>query len=236
MAHDTFTRDGFFFYETDFKALNNSGVEGRVLAFVDEHAQSVTFDMKAIGLVPNQVHPQHVHGFPDDRDSKTPTIEQDADTDGFIELTEGATTYGPIQLNLTTQSGDASQLTGMGATFPTADADGMISYRQTFSFADLGMTGESVFDDISPLEAKEIVLHGLDLAAGQGENGGEADGTPGYKLVLPVAAGELREVMGAEAVVEAVDELGMFEAGLIDWNAVAADQAVNPPAADTWSL
>ncbi|HEV7265300.1 MAG TPA: hypothetical protein VGN83_10315, partial [Falsiroseomonas sp.] len=129
-----------------------------------------------------------------------------------------------------------SQLTGMGATFPTADADGMISYRQTFSFADLGMTGESVFDDISPLEAKEIVLHGLDLAAGQGENGGEADGTPGYKLVLPVAAGELREVMGAEAVVEAVDELGMFEAGLIDWNAVAADQAVNPPAADTWSL
>jgi hypothetical protein len=122
----------------------------------------------------------------------------------------------------------------MGAAFPMADADGMLSYRQTFSFAELGMQGTSVFGDISPLEAKEIVLHGLDLASGQGANGGEADGTAGYKPVLPVAAGELRQVMGAQAVVEAVDELNMFEAGLIDWQAVAAEYTANPPPTDTW--
>ena len=139
MAHGTFTQDGFFFYETDFKALNNSGVEGHVLALVDEHTQSVTFDIKALGLVPNQPHAQHVHGFEDDSDSKTPSVKQDADTDGFVELAEGATTYGPVQLNLTTQPGDPMQLTGMGAAFPTADANGMLSYRQTFSFAELGM-------------------------------------------------------------------------------------------------
>jgi hypothetical protein len=177
-----------------------------------------------------------VHGFEDDRDSTTPTLEQDTDTDGLVELAEGAPTYGPVQLNLTTQPGDAMQLTGMGAAFRTADANGMLSYRQTFSFADLGMTGEDVLDDILPLEAKEIVLHGLDLAAGQGENGGEADGTAGYKVVLPVAAGELREVMGAQGVVETVDELGMFDAELIDWHSVAAEYATNPPPADTWYL
>jgi hypothetical protein len=207
-----------------------------VLAMVDHHAQSVTFDIKAMGLVPNQVHPQHVHGFGDDRDTTTPTLEQDTDTDGLVELAEGVPTYGPVQLNLTTQPGDAMQLMGMGAAFPTADTDGMLSYRQTFSFADLGMTGEDVLDDILPLEAKEIVLHGLDLAAGQGENGGEADGTAGYKATLPVAAGELREVMGAQGVVEAVDELGMFDAGLIDWHSVAAEYATNPPPTDTWCL
>jgi hypothetical protein len=181
-------------------------------------------------------HAQHVHGFEDNSDSKTPNVEQDTDTDGFVELAEGVPAYGPVQLNLTTQPGDAAQLTGMGATFPTADADGMLSYQQTFSFAELGMGGMDVFDAISPLEAKEIVLHGLDLATGQGANGGEADGTAGYKAVLPVAAGELREVVGAQHVVEAIDELGMFDAGLIDWNAVAAEFATTPPSTDTWGL
>jgi hypothetical protein len=43
------------------------------------------------------------------------------------------------------------------------------------------------------------VLHGLTLREGQGRDapdvmGDEADGTAGYKGVLPVASGELREV------------------------------------------
>jgi hypothetical protein len=231
---DDFLNKGFGLYETSFIALNNSGVEGRVLAAVDEDAKSVTFDIKAMGLVPDQVHPQHVHGFPDDADSKTPNIKQDEDYDGFVELAEGAATYGPVQLNLTTQPGDAAQLTGMGAAFPMADADGMLSYRQTFSFAELGMESKAVFGDISPLKAKEIVLHGLDLAYGQGGNGGEANGDAGYKAVLPVAAGELRQVMGAQAVVDAVEELGMFDAGIIDWQAVTAEYAANPLPTDTW--
>jgi hypothetical protein len=59
-------------------------------------------------------HAQHVHGFEDNSDSKTPNVEQDTDTDGFVELAEGVPAYGPVQLNLTTQPGDAPQLTGMG--------------------------------------------------------------------------------------------------------------------------
>ncbi len=231
-----FLQDGFALYETTFAALNNSGVTGRVLALVEEEAQTVTFDIKAKGMEANQVHPAHVHGFADDREARTPTIAFDSDTDGFVELAEGVPAYGPVQLNLTTQPGDAGQLTGMGAVFPTADADGMLSYRQTFSFADLGMAGMDAFDAISPLGAKEIVLHGLTLAAGQGSGTGEADGTAGYKAVLPVASGELREVMGAQGVVEAVGAMDLYDAGAINWDAVAADYAANPPATSTWFL
>ena len=233
---DEFLRDGFQLYETSFVTLNNSGVTGRVLALVNEDAQTVTFDIKAMGLEAGQVHPAHVHGFSDDMDAKTPTIAFDTDSDGFVELAEGVPAYGPVQLNLTTQPGDAMQLTGMGAMFPAADASGMLSYRQTFSFADLGKAGMDVFDAIAPLGAKEIVLHGISLADGQGGGSGEADGTAGYKAVLPVASGELRTVMGAQGVVEAIGTMDLYSAGAINWEAVVADYAANPPATSTWFL
>jgi len=233
---DEFLRHGFQLYETGFVSLNNSGVTGRVLALVDERAQKITFDIQATGLEAGRVHPAHVHGFPDDKDARTPDVTFDTDSDGFVELAEGVPAYGQVQLNLTTQPDDAMQLTGMGAVFPTADADGMLSYRQTFTFNDLGMAGMEVYDAISPLHAKEIVLHGISLAAGQGENGGEADGTAGYKAVLPVASGELREVMGAQGVLEAIGAMDLYDAGAIDWEAVVADYTANPPATSTWFL
>ena len=49
-----------------------------------------------------------------------------------------------------------------------------------------------------PLEDREIVLHGITLAQGQGETNAlssdpnEANGTAGYKAVLPIAAGEIQ--------------------------------------------
>ncbi|MCI0756280.1 hypothetical protein, partial [Teichococcus vastitatis] len=60
------------------------------------------------------------------------------------------------------------------------------------------------FGGITPLQAKEIVLHGLTLQDGQGTDAGEADGTQGYKDVLPVASGELHEVDVSPQVLNAV--------------------------------
>jgi hypothetical protein len=222
------------FYETEFAALNNSGVMGRVLALVNEKESTITFHIEAMGLEPGQTHIAHVHGFPDDRDAMTPGLAQDTDGDGFVELAEGLATYGPIQMNLTSRPDDPAQVMGMGASFQEVGPDGRLSYNQTFRFADLGMTGKEVLDAILPLEAKEVVLHGQSLAAGQGDGTGEADGTAGYKLVLPVASGELSHVMGAEGVVEAIGEMGLYEAGAIDWDAVAAAYAANPPATSSW--
>lgn len=95
MAHDTYTQDGKLLYSTDFTALNNSGIDGRAVLLVDQNAQTVTVDIQATGLEAGQMHIQHIHGFTDDTDSKSPTIVQDADGDGFVELGEGLATYGP---------------------------------------------------------------------------------------------------------------------------------------------
>ncbi|MCI0755791.1 hypothetical protein, partial [Teichococcus vastitatis] len=79
-------------FTTDFTALNNSGVDGQALLFLDARSQTLTMHIKAEGLEPGQVHVQHIHGFDNDKDAKTPTLAQDDDRDGFVELAEGLDT------------------------------------------------------------------------------------------------------------------------------------------------
>ncbi len=192
-------------YTTDFTALNNSGVHAHGLLFPDKEAQTLTVNIRAEGMEPGQVHPQHIHGFTvvgDDPDAKSPTIAQDDDGDGFVELAEGEDTYGPIQLNLTLNPQNSVHDHGTEghdhtgeAMFPTADENGVLRYTETFRFDRDDPNAQAIFDDITPLEAKEIVLHGLSTTEMQGEGTeGEVNGEAGYKAVLPVASGELQEV------------------------------------------
>lgn len=169
-------------YTGEFTALNGSGVTGSATLTLDDTLLRV--QINASGLEPGMTHPQHIHGRVDDSgnplDSTTPTSAVDSDGDGFIELLEGAVTYGPVLVALT--------------PFPTAPT-GTIAYDQTFDLTDSAVF-EAGFDidSLLPLGLREIVLHGMTLEAGQGSNGGEADGTAGYKATLPVASAELSEV------------------------------------------
>ena len=214
--------DGIRVYATEFTALNNSGVHAHALLFLDKGAQTLTVHIRADGMEPGQVHAQHIHGFADDTDAKTPTIRQDDDLDGLVELLEGLQTYGPIQLNLTTEPGDREQLTGMtGITFPTADANGVLRYTETFRFDRGDPNAQAIFEAITPLENKELVLHGLTLREGQGRDApgvmDEADGTAGYKGVLPVASGELHEVTSLGQLLAELLHAQHGHGGASDW-------------------
>jgi hypothetical protein len=208
--------DDFQVFVTDFTTLNNSGVDGNALLFLDKKAQTLTVHIRAEGLEPGQVHAQHIHGFMDDKDAKTPTILQDTDGDGFVELLEGLETYGPIQLNLTLNPKDSAHDHGTEghdhtgeAMFPTADENGVLRYTETFRFDANDPNAQAIFDGITPLAAKEIVLHGLTLREGQGRDAAgvmdEADGSAGYKGVLPVASGELHQVDAPEWLLSALN-------------------------------
>jgi Ca2+-binding RTX toxin-like protein len=175
----------------EFTALNGSGVSG--FAEIARMGDSMTIRVEAAGLEPNQVHIQHIHGRLSPTgmpvESNTPNGTFDADGDGFVELGEGLPAYGPVLMNLTMPPG--AGLEG----FPTAP-DGRISYSETFDLASgqglaEGVTAEQLF----PLSLREMVIHGLsvDGSAGAGTDG-EVDGTAGYKLVLPVASGEIEAV------------------------------------------
>ena len=178
-------------YSANITPLNNSGVHGTANLFLD--GDLLTVNLTAFGLEPNQTHVQHIHGLLDGNnmplDSTSPTIAQDTDGDGFVELAEGLTTYGPILLQLTSPPGDTVN------GFPTAP-NGQINYSETFDLSHQAQFGTTFTQDqLLPLFLREIVLHGMTVADGIGAGTtGEVNGTGGFKATLPVASGEIFQV------------------------------------------
>lgn len=191
-------------YVANLTTLNNSGVSGQANLFLDGNL--LTVNIKASGLEAGKVHPQHIHGMFDSSgkpaESITPTLAQDANGDGVIELGEGATTYGPILIPLTSPPGGAL------ADFPTAP-DGTINFSQTYDLTDSGIYNDGFHEaDVLPLDLREIVLHGLDAPIDL-TDGGVSYKAGEYDPVLPVASGEIALATPEPAAV------GMLAFGLL---------------------
>lgn len=162
-------------YTVDFGALNNSGVSGTAeLTLIGDQ---LTVKVNARGLEPNMVHPQHIHGFADNKGNSTcPTPAADTNGDGLVDLVEGLPSYGGVLLELYVPVDE----------FPVADANGMLTYERTFTLGttEFSEEGELISqDDISPLQNRTIVLHGMTV---NGE----------YVATLPVACGQIKPSQG----------------------------------------
>lgn len=179
-------------FKADVGTLNSSGVTGTVLLDLSDDEKTLTVTTTATGLEPNKPHVQHIHGLFSGgavANSILPTLADDLDGDGFIEVAEGLPAYGPIILPLatiTTADGNASVTTTFDLTDPTIFESNPVT-GIAFTAADL-----------MPLSFREIVIHGLSVPAGVGAGTpNEVDGTGGYLAVLPVAAGEIVAVSSA---------------------------------------
>lgn len=213
------------FYSFDLTTLNGSGVTGSGTITINDDASMLTIQLTATGLEPNMNHPGHIHGLFNSAgmptNSTTPTLANDSDGDGFIELAEGQTSYGPVILSL-------AGLSDPGPEAPT----GTLNYSESFNlldpmiYADNNMDGIPDFDredllgpGLNSLQLREIVLHGMTVPAGIGAGTpGEVDGTNGYLAVLPVASGEIvRSSAGAvpEPSTWAMMLLGFGATGMI---------------------
>jgi hypothetical protein len=159
--------------------LNGTGVTGTFT--IEQRGQGqITVMIQATGLEKSDnPHVAHIHGLEGNVKGMCPTIAQDqaGDNDGFVELLEGLPVYGPIVVPL----GDVDP-----------NNDGVVNYSKTFNLNESATFASGKGKgDLFPIEFREIVLHGLTLEEGDGANGGEADGTAGYKTVLPVACGAI---------------------------------------------
>lgn len=152
-------------YKSCLKSLN--GTESIGFAYFNLQGNQLTATVVAANMVPNEVHPQHIHGFEDDSNSTCPpesAADNDPDDDDrFISIPEGAPFYGGVLLSLTEENGE----------FPIANSMGFINYQRTFSLGE-GDTPTSEF--LGPLENRAVVLHGINV-----------DGT--YQPPRPAACG-----------------------------------------------
>lgn len=201
------------FYAVNFSALNSSGVDGSAIIAVgdgDDDSRVLNISLSAEGLAPSVQHAQHIHGLFDGDmtpiDSTTPTIQDDADLDGIVEVIEGFAQYGDIILTLL----------GSDGALPFADANGDLTFFASYDldnddlfFSPFGNDYTSA--DLMPLDLREIVLHGVEVPAGIGEGtGGEVDGTQdGLVGILPAAAGEIEKIDRIEAFDILDDQIDM---------------------------
>lgn len=195
-SFETFLGRAEAFWSVDLTALNNSGVSGTaILAMSTEEdgTEYLNVAVSAEGLTPEQPHAQHIHGtFDADgnvTNASTPTLADDADRDGMVEVFEGLPQYGDILLSLSDDAG----------SMPSANEMGEVSFVQSYNLGDLSnflspVSGNQyTAEDLMPLIAREIVLHGVQVPDGIGEGtDGEVDGgTNGFIGILPAAAGEI---------------------------------------------
>jgi len=176
--------EGASSYQADLASVNGSGVSGTGMVTLDGNTATVTIE--ASGLLAGAPHAQHFHigalgTCPSDG------LEDDADKDGFVSVTEAAKYYGAIGTSLTTQ-GDTSPDSGLAVDrFPTAEG-GSLSYDRTFE----------VTDDVhKAFEAGTavLVLHGVDKdgsGAYDGDIKSDLDPSLPMEATAPAACGGLQ--------------------------------------------
>ena len=120
-------------YQVDLDALNHSGVEGKATLVL--RGDQLRVVVRARGLTPGMVHPQHIHGLDGMMNATCPPPSA-AGTDGLLTLEDGLPFYGPVLQPL--------------EPFPTANKAGVVTYTQTFH----------VDRDLADLSDEAIVLHG----------------------------------------------------------------------------
>lgn len=190
---ETILKSANFVYVADLTALNGSGVDAT--AFLAVEGTTLTVATVARGLTPDQLHIQHIHGrFDEDGnpiDSAAPTIFNDTDRDGYVEVLEGLSAYGDVLLSL-------ENLADGTHNDPVANSAGEMLTINSYDLTDDSnffstVTGtEYTAADLMPLPLREIVIHGAEVPEGVGAGTeGAIDGTGGFKATLPVAAGSI---------------------------------------------
>ncbi len=168
-------------YSGNLTALNGDTGSGSASVQVSEDGETMTVDVDASNLELDFVHAMHIHGVfdgdlsddPADGEfsaSSCPTLDQDvvdggdspdagSEPDGFVNVLEGAATYGGVQVSLTTE-GDTSADSALAVErFPAGTS---IDYSRDIEIPN------AMKDELSKVH---IVVHGTDID----DNGDESN-------------------------------------------------------------
>jgi len=143
------------------------------------------------GLSPG-MHLAHVHGFAvaDPGQSTCPGPDADANGDGYVDLIETRDAAGVTMIPLT----DApASLEIQSQSYPTAQEDGSMTYRQTVDLSALAEAVSDKFGTPLALERRVVFIHGAPAGASLPDSVRSLEGVPA-SVTIPIACAELGPV------------------------------------------
>ncbi len=179
---------------TKLNSLNNSGATGNATVELLDNNR-VRVKLNVTGTSPNLPHAQHLHYTVDskkvDNPNKVdscPSPSADKDGDGIINTVEGQPSYGEVIVSLTTKDGVGADSGLAVDRFPTADAQGNLTYDRTFTIPE-GVSREDITESV-------VVHHGIsklfgDKAKYDGDKKSSLDPSLPLEATVPAACGAL---------------------------------------------
>ena len=182
-------------YRADIKPLNAEKIG---------HAPhgTVTFEMRGDQLhialemfdtPANIQHWEHFHGFPDGREANVPTLEQDTNQDGWIDLPETEAVSGTTMVPLDNAPHD---MCIPHDNYPIADDKGYYAYQKDVPYQALKDKFQEVFGTANlELDKRVVYIHGVPKELPIPDTvGGKLSDTYDQHVTLPIAAGKIVRV------------------------------------------
>jgi hypothetical protein len=137
----------------------------------------LTVQVGAVNMVVGVTHPQHLH-----RKSACPTMADDTNGDGFVDVVEALGTAGGVIVPLDPDLPYLAEQTN----FPAPDAAGTLSFSATTTIDEL----ETAINKDLAFDVRTVMLHGVDPGFPFPSTVQGIDGVPPHRNI-PLACGRL---------------------------------------------
>lgn len=140
-------------FRAELSPVNAPDAEGRVRLTLRHDELSVRLKARDLD---GGIHVAHLHGIRQAQ-NECPTLAEDSDDNGLVDLVEGLAKYGPVQRTLSDGLNDTGE---------------RIKYRRSYDALDDG----SSFSVLGDLSQYAVVVHGVDLDGDGLATNGDVDG------------------------------------------------------------
>jgi azurin len=155
---------------------------------VSREGDAYTISMTVDGLSPG-MHLAHIHGFAESDPQEAACAGPLADENGddYVDLVETRSVSGVTLVPLTDEP---ASLSLQSESYPTASAEGQVTFETTVAAAALGEALQSDLSTPVALERRVIYLHGVPEDLPLPDSVQTLEGVPAH-VTLPVACAEL---------------------------------------------
>lgn len=180
-------------YTATLRPLNAKIAHARThgVAQFTEHDGKLTIDIKVRGAPADMVHWQHFHGFIDGKAAHCPTMADDANHDGIVDLIETGKASGTTMVPFIDQPASMDVAHG---DYPKADAKGDYHYTATVALSELDAAFAKAFPGQQLDLAKRVVyIHGVPADTKLPATVASLGPIPA-QVTLPIACGQIEPV------------------------------------------